>query len=633
MITLSGLFYFVGLAVAMLYLNMVLLGRRHWAGGEASSRHWLHSVVRFVAVVLALFSFTVLLEQSGIRQDASAEQLHTLSSESTDLIKNMPADRPVLVQVYYSPEVPREYVEAKADLLGLLKEYEARSGGKIRLNLVPTELYLDRGARGGEAVRDRAAPGVFRRPGQADVVRGLPGRRVHLGRRGSRHPVLRPRPAGRVRADALDPRRVQERPQEGRHPDHRRQADGRDGHEDVQPDAGMVDRHRAQEAIRRQLGLARHADLVRPERALGGPAVVAHPETDRQPDRLHQEGRRRPCSSSTRSRPTIPQMSPELPKMPPGGPFGGGQPPEPKGDLRPLLDLVGLDWPSTEIVWNVYNPHPKLADLQSTPEIVFIGKGSGAADAFNDDQSASAGLQEIVTLFPGMLRPKAGSGHRVHPALADRHDRRHDRLERAGPAGLHGHQRNQPPPPPYPHRHELHAGRPAHRPAPGRHQGRQDQGRREEERRKARAAPAKINVIAIADLDLIGEQFFEMRRRKIEDLEFDNVPFVLNCVDVLAGDESFVGLRRKRPLHRRLDVIEQQVKSFDKELAQKTKEAEDQASDELLQAQQGFRQGSRRRAETAPSGTSGPRRSSSPTSSRSPSGGSTSRSRSSKTRS
>ena len=31
----------------------------------------------------------------------------------------------------------------------------------------------------------------------------------------------------------------------------------------VQPDAGMVDRHRAEEAIRRQLGLARHADLRR----------------------------------------------------------------------------------------------------------------------------------------------------------------------------------------------------------------------------------------------------------------------------------------------------------------------------------------------------------------------------------
>ena len=38
MITLDGILYFVGLAVAMLYLNMVLLGRRHWAGGEASTQ-------------------------------------------------------------------------------------------------------------------------------------------------------------------------------------------------------------------------------------------------------------------------------------------------------------------------------------------------------------------------------------------------------------------------------------------------------------------------------------------------------------------------------------------------------------------------------------------------------------------
>src|SRR6202042_2379373 len=88
-----------------------------------------------------------------------------------------------------------------------------------------------------------------------------------------------------------------------------------------------------------------------------------------------------------------------------------------KGDLRPLLDLIGLDWPTTEVVWNVYNPHPKLADLQSTPEIVFIGPGSGADDAFNSEQSASAGLQKIVTLFPGMLRPKAGAGPEFTPLL------------------------------------------------------------------------------------------------------------------------------------------------------------------------------------------------------------------------
>ncbi len=67
-ITFSGFFYFVGLAAAMIYLNMLLLGRRHWAGGEASSRNWLHSLVRFGAVLLSLFSFNVMLEEMGIPQ-------------------------------------------------------------------------------------------------------------------------------------------------------------------------------------------------------------------------------------------------------------------------------------------------------------------------------------------------------------------------------------------------------------------------------------------------------------------------------------------------------------------------------------------------------------------------------------
>ena len=30
-------------------------------------------------------------------------------------------------------------------------------------------------------------------------------------------------------------------------------------------------------------------------------------------------------------------------------------------ETPPLLDLLGIEWPTTEIVWNPYNPHPGLA--------------------------------------------------------------------------------------------------------------------------------------------------------------------------------------------------------------------------------------------------------------------------------
>ena len=259
-ISLSGLFYFISLAVAMLYLNMVLLGRRHWAGGEASKGLWVHSLVRFLAVLVALFSLSVMIQRVGARKDVSSEQMHTLSPESADLIKQIPDDKPVLIQAYYSPEVPREYIETKSDLLGLLREYEARSRGKIHLNLVPTELYSE-AAREAEK-RFAIEPKRVASDDQAKrmLCGDLPGSRIHLGTRGSGHPVLRPRPAGGVRADPVDPRGVADRPAEGRHPQHRRQDDGGLRHSDLRPDARVVDRHRAEEAVRGELGRRRLAD-------------------------------------------------------------------------------------------------------------------------------------------------------------------------------------------------------------------------------------------------------------------------------------------------------------------------------------------------------------------------------------
>ncbi|MDR3622371.1 MAG: Gldg family protein [Paludisphaera borealis] len=583
-VTLSGLFYFVALAAAMLYLNMVLLGRRHWAGGEASKGLWFHAAVRFAAVILALFSLNMMIEHLGARADASSEKLHTLSAESIELIDQIKDDRPVMIQAFYSPEVPREYVETKTDLLDLLQSYAARSRGKIQLNLTPTETYST-AAREAEkrfgieprrvVTTDQAKQssteiflGVAFTSGLEEVVipffdRGLPveyelTRSIQVVSRSKRKKV------GILSTDAKMMGGFNQQ-SFGQTPEWSIVTELKKQYEvtSVSPDTPIADDFDALLVAQPSSLTQKQIDNLTAYVKNGGPALLFLDPF--------------PVDN--------PQISPEVPRAPAGGPFGGSPPPEQKGNLRPLLDLVGIDWPTTEIVWNSYNPHPQLADLP--PEVVFIGRGSGEKDAFNPDQSATSGLQEIVTLFPGMLRSKGcGAGPEFTPLL-----RTSDAggliswSETAqqgfmGISGINPRRRHLPSDVGYTLAARV-KGAAAAEPKPASDPAKKDE-------KKAEEKPATINVIAIADLDIISEQFFELRRRKIENLDFDNVTFVLNCVDVLAGDESFVTLRKKRPKHRTLVAIEEQTKDFLEALQNQTKSAEDAAKNKLDDAQKAF---------------------------------------------
>ena len=299
--------------------------------------------------------------------------------------------------------------------------------------------------RGPEAVRDRAEAGRQHRGGPAVGLRDLPGRGVHLGPGRGRRPVLRPGPADRVRADPVDPRGLEVGPEEGRHPGHRRQDARRvrlpvDG-----PGDRVAVRHRAEEAVRGLLGRARRADPGRPRRPAGGPAVVADPEADRRPDRLRPPGApdapvpRPPADGQPVARPRGAQDAPRRPvRRRPAARAEG----EPAAAARPPRDRLRR---ATRSSGTGTTRCLEPADLP--PEFVFVGKGSGGADAFNPAEPASSGLQEMVLLFPGLLRSK-GSKPEFTPLLRVGGDRRDDPVRRGRPAELHGDRRDQPEPPP-----------------------------------------------------------------------------------------------------------------------------------------------------------------------------------------
>ncbi len=575
-VPLVGVFYFLSLTVCFLYINMVLLGRRHWAGGEDTEKKLAHSAVRVLAVIVSILSLNSLVGRLGVRADTSFERLHTLSKETIAAIDQIPKDRPVFIQAFYSPQVPREFVPTKADLIGLLKEYAAKGGDRIRLNLVETDLYSDAARKaekqfGIEPRRVQTADdarqtsvefylGVAFNSGVEEIVipffdRGLPveyelTRSVRVVSRSGRKKV------GILNTDAklmgnFDFRSMGQSPEWSIVTELKKQYEV----SSVAPDTTIPSDLDVLLVAQPSSLTQKQIDNLTAHVRKGGPVLLFL-------DPFPFEN---------------PQIAPEVPRMPPGGPFGGGPPPEPKGDLKPLLELLGIEWPASEIVWNPYNPHPSLSDLP--PEVVFVGKGSGAENPFNLDQTISAGLQEMVMIFPGLLREKGGAGLDFTPLLRTNNSggtlpfSEVSQQSFMGPSGLNPNRRHFPSGTAYTLAARIQ-GHPSAAPA-------KDQAKGKDEAKKEESKSPAVHAIAIADLDVISEQFFMLRRQKAENLELDNVTFVLNCVDVLAGDDAFVALRKRRPEHRTLTKLEDKNKRFIETRQNETKQAEEEAKQQL----------------------------------------------------
>jgi ABC-2 type transport system permease protein len=92
----------------------------------------------------------------------------------------------------------------------------------------------------------------------------------------------------------------------------------------------------------------------------------------------------------------------------------------------------------------------------------------------------------------------------------------------------------------------------------------------------------KLNVIFVSDIDMIHARFFELRDQGMHPesgvgFSFDNVTFVLNALDYLAGDDRFVTLRKRRPIHRTLTRVDDEVK----EARQETTEVHERLQKDL----------------------------------------------------
>lgn len=544
-IPLSGVVYFLAFTAFMLFLNIVMIKKRHWQSSRKSDMG-LQFGLRVGALGVMLSCATAWAGYAAYRMDATSEQLFSLSAATHKIVGNLEAERPIEIQAFLSPEVPREYVDTRKQLVGLLRQFDELGGNRLEVRYVDVEPFSE---QADEAKHFGIEP--------VRVMSERDGRRseedVYLGAVviSSYDKVVVPFFGKGLPIEYELTRSVQtvankERLTVGV----------------LTTDANVVGSNDWQ--IITELKKQYDVEEVSPNSQIDGEkfdvlmAVLPSSLTDPQMDNLVtyvKSGKPAlifddpfPLAFNNGFGVT---NAPRQPKSRSGGMGmmgGGGAPPEQKADdgrATRLTEALGIRWSHDSVVFDVNNPHPEFGMLP--PEYVFVTR-NGNPNAFARENHITKGLQEVITIYSGTIAKASDANNNLvfEPLITTTIDSGILRWEEFVDEG--GFNFFSMAPTANPRRN------PFRRMDPNSHvlaaQVKSDQ------------EDAKFNAIFVSDIDMISDFFFEERNLGNLDLEFDNVTFVLNAVDSLAGDDSFVELRSRRARHRTLQRVEAQKRVF-----------------------------------------------------------------------
>ena len=568
-ISLSSIAYFFGIVVVCLYLAMVLIGRRHWAGRRDGEGLGVHYLVRALGLVAAAVGVALVCRTLDLRGDLSEERISTLSPDTRRLLQTLDVDRPIDIKAYVSPTVPEDYAQTKINLLNTLRQLERLGRGRLSVEVIPTDPRTEEAALASQQFGIEPVSVLARVRGAyreepiflgCAITSGLEKVVVPFFDKGTpvEYELIRSictaaqqkrKRLGLVTTDAelfggFDMMSGQGRPRQPLVDELEKQYDV------VQVDASAPITERFDVLLAVQpssLGPEQMVNFVAAVRS-GQPVVIFE-----DPLPVLMQG--------------IPGTS--QPRRSPAGPMAMfGPQAQPKGDLNLLWEALGTrlaarggrpamgqSGTAPYIVYQDYNPHLKL-DLPT--EFVFIDADLPDEKAgFNQSVPASAGLREVLFPFPGSLQKIDGVDVTWTPLVRTVAERT-GTVEVAEVERLLG-QGDMRQLPIFEKRADeslvlavLVEGRAA---TPS------DPPGEEKEGQTAPAAP--VRAVIVADIDLLDGRIFGLRTRPDEvfGLDFDNVEFALNLLDTLAGDDRFIEIRKRKPKHRTLERIEDAVAS------------------------------------------------------------------------
>ena len=422
-ISLSSIVYFLMIAVVMLYVCMVLIGRRHWLGGRGGKTLGPHYVVRALALVGLAVGLTAFAQNFNLRADATEERLNSVSDETKKLIAGLDPQHPVVIEAYLSPNVPEEFVQTRVDLLNLLREVEKTSNGKIEVKINDHVEPLTDEAQRAEQQFGITAQEVFsqtRGVWKQDQI--FLGAAMTCGLEKIVIPFFeRGIPVEYELVRSLATVTQQKRKRVGVL------------QTDVELFGGFdmstgMPRQRAKEKLIEELEKQYEVVKVDPN----------SPITDRydvllavQPSSLNPQQMTNFVEAVRKGQPTAIFEDPlpiamngasgtGQPRRPKQDAMAMFQPPrmEPKGDIKQLWDLLGVELLQKSrrsmfgeldtdygIVWQDYKPQKFAGFERITPEWVFILNDTlpGNLQPFNEQEPVTSGLQELLLLYPGAI--------------------------------------------------------------------------------------------------------------------------------------------------------------------------------------------------------------------------------------
>ncbi len=286
---------------------------------------------------------------------------------------------------------------------------------------------------------------------------------------------------------------------------------------------------------------------------------------------------------------------------------------EPKpfgGRCTPLLELLGIEWKHDQMVWTVNNPHLSFkpvfpsrlgrrwpAEYGPREAALLFARDGGDFNVFSRDEDISAGLQEVLFCYAGSIAPAEDGKTTVKPlvtlkpgtagqfsweeitedlvatyAQMDRMTGQVQEVTGPVPSDVTGNTirvlRSTVKSAPRPL--EPASAGTSEKPATPESAGSDQRESRLKQEPLVLAAritsqggtgdKGGIDAVFIADADFASD--FQYEQQSALEKPLDNLTFLVNAIESLAGDKDFVRLRNRRGAARTLTTLETLTEQF-----------------------------------------------------------------------